>query len=164
MPEVIDNFLEPEDFKILANTMLGGFFPWYITGDIVGNKNINTNQLSFTHAFYDHFQINSDFFGHIRVILDKLKPEAILRIKANLYLKTDTIIVEDGHQDYQFWHKGALFTLNTSDGYTQMDDGTKIKSVANRMILFNPSVPHKSTTCTDATFRANMIINYYDGS
>ena len=40
-------------------------------------------------------------------------------------------------------------------------DGTKIKSVANRALLFDPFEFHSSTTTTDAKARFNMNVNYF---
>ena len=62
-------------------------------------------------------------------------------------------------KDYNFDHKGALFSLNTCDGHTNVD-GTKVDSVKNRMLFFNPQVIHNSTNCTDEQFRCNININY----
>ena len=159
--EVIDNFLEPENFKILTDTMVAGFFPWYITEDIVGNKNKNTNHCSFSHAFYDNYQIHSDFFNQLSVVIDKLQIKSLLRIKSNLYPKTTQLIEHDFHSDYDFSHKSGLYSLNTNNGFTIMEDGERIESVANRMLLFDASKPHKSTTCTDEIFRANIVFNYF---
>ena len=64
------------------------------------------------------------------------------------------------HRDYETKHKGVLYSLNTCDGYTIFEDGTKVKSVANRALLFDPSIPHCSTTCTNAWYRSNIILNY----
>ena len=32
---------------------------------------------------------------------------------------------------------GAIFSLNTCDGYTKFKDGTKVESVANRIVIFD---------------------------
>ena len=158
--EVIDNFLEPENFKKLTDSMLGGFFPWYITEDIVGNKNINTNQCSFSHAFYDNYRIHSDYFQNLLVVIDKLQIKSLLRIKSNLYPKTTQLIEHDFHSDYDFSHKGILLYFNTNDGYTELHDGTKIESIENRAMFFDPGKQHRSTNCTDQKARFNLNVNY----
>ena len=44
---------------------------------------------------------------------------------------------------------------------TLIFDGTKIDSIANRALLFDPSKLHSSTSCTDDKVRLNMNINYF---
>ena len=38
--------------------------------------------------------------------------------------------------------------------------GKKFKSIANRALMFDPSIIHQSTTCTDKDFRALLVLNY----
>ena len=64
------------------------------------------------------------------------------------------------HIDYRFKHSAAILSLNTCDGYTKLMDGTKIDSVANRMLLFDASEKHCSTTTTNVQARMNININY----
>jgi hypothetical protein len=51
--------------------------------------------------------------------------------------------------------------LNTCDGFTSLDDGTKIESIENRLLLFDSNKPHASSTCTNAKARFNMNFNYF---
>ena len=161
--EVIDNFLEPEKFKILTDTILGSAFPWYITEDIAGSEIEikNKDHWAFTHGFYHKHQIHSSFFEQLLVVIDKLQIKSLIRIKANLYPKTDKLIEHDFHIDYEYPHKSGLYSLNTNNGFTITEDEQKIESVANRMIIFDASKFHKSTTCTDENFRANIVFNYF---
>ena len=41
-----------------------------------------------------------------------------------------------------------------------LEDGTEIESRANRVLLFDPSKPHHSTSCTSDKRRVNININY----
>ena len=58
------------------------------------------------------------------------------------------------------WLTIALLSLNTCDGYTKLKDGTKIDSVANRVLLFDPCEEHCSTTTTNVKARFNINVNY----
>ena len=58
-------------------------------------------------------------------------------------------------------HKTGIFSINTCNGYTKLEDGTKIDSVANRMLLFDASRPHTPSTTTDQTVRVNINFNYF---
>ena len=66
------------------------------------------------------------------------------------------------HRVYAFHNIMCNFILyiNDNDGYTRLEDGTKIKSVANRGLYFDASRKHNSTTCTDAAARFNINFNY----
>ena len=57
------------------------------------------------------------------------------------------------HVDMNYSHSGAILSLNTCDGYTKLKDGTKIDSVANRILLFDASEEHCSTTTTNVPAR-----------
>ena len=167
--EVIDNFLEPENFKKLTDSMLStnsGFsvFPWYAQEGVTvtdDSRNKNNNHWNLIHSFYQNYEIQSGFFQQLLVVIDKLQIKSLIRIKANLYPKTDKIIKHDFNADFDFSHKSGLYSLNTNNGFTIMEDGEKIESVANRMIIFDASKLHKSTTCTDENFRANIVFNYF---
>ena len=65
------------------------------------------------------------------------------------------------HFDLSFPHKGAIFYVNTNDGFTVLEDGTEIKSIENRVLLFDPSTKHHSTTCTDKKVRITINFNYF---
>ena len=164
--EVIDNFLEPENFKILTDDILctnSGFsvFPWYAQEGVTVTDGRNTDHWNLIHSFYQSYEIQSGFFKYLLVVIDKLQIKSLIRIKGNLYPKTDKIIEHDFHADFDFSHKSGLYSLNTNNGFTIMEDGERIESVANRMIIFDASKLHKSTTCTDENFRANIVFNYF---
>ena len=48
-------------------------------------------------------------------------------LKAKQYL--DKLIEHDLHTDYDYSNNGAVFSINTCDGYTKFEDGTKIKPI-----------------------------------
>ena len=84
----------------------------------------------------------------------------LIRVKANLYLRTDEIEHHDTHVDYDFENNAAILYINTNNGLTVLEDGTEIESVANRLLFFDGSKPHHSTTCTDQKRRVNINVNY----
>tara|TARA_R100001530_G_C4310353_1_gene152845 strand:+ start:1176 stop:1523 length:348 start_codon:yes stop_codon:yes gene_type:complete len=110
---------------------------------------------------YPHEGITSPFYSILDPLFKKLNIKALIRVKANLYSNQGQIIEHDNHVDFSFKHNGAIFSLNTCNGFTALKDNTKIKSLANRLLLFDPSVPHHSSTCTDTKVRCNISINYF---
>ena len=105
--------------------------------------------------------INSNRYDNVLPFLEKLEIKALIRVVANLYVKTDKIETHPFHIDYEFPHKGALLSLNTCNGGTILKNNKKIKSVENTVIFFDPSKPHASTSATDVKGRFNILVNYF---
>ena len=166
--EVIDNFLDKEYFDRLVTLFNVGddgdsSMPWYFQRKVeTENSNIAENNLFYmTHLLYDKCRPVSSVYDHVIPILDQLKVKSVIRIKANLFPNTEILHEHLMHSDYPFSHSGAILYLNTCDGYTKFEDGTKINSVANRMMFFDPGEEHCSTTTTNVPARYNININYF---
>ena len=162
MHKIIDNALPQEDFENIKNFMLNPNFPWNLTPVVTDCKeNLPmTASYYFTHLFWSGFDIEpqSQVFTPV---LNLLECKAIIRIKANLYPSTDNIVYQLEHIDYEFPHRGAIFYLNTNNGLTILQNNIKIESIENRLLLFDQSVPHNSTTCTDDKCRVNVNFNFF---
>ena len=157
-----DNYLNEADYEKIRDTMKGDYFPWYFHDVVVTEDDTDDSHFFWTHIFFDREKgVASTFYKILHPLLNKLKFKALIRIKANLYSNQGKIIEHKDHADFPFKHKGALFSINSNNGFTILKDNTKIKSVANRMLLFDPSIPHRSSTCTDAKMRCNININYF---
>ena len=85
----------------------------------------------------------------------------MVRARALLYVNQGKQIVHEKHIDYKFPHKTAVFYVNTNNGYTEFEDGTKVESVENRIVFFDGSIPHNSSTCTDQKIRSVISVNYF---
>jgi len=164
--QVIDNFLPEEDFKTLESIVIKSHnFPWYFTPLIneFHNDNLDSDDKScyLTHLVYNNMKINSDYFEDFKSILNKLNLKSLIRIKVNFYPNTEKLQIHKPHTDYSYSHKGCILYFNTCNGYTILQDGTKIETVRNRALLFDASLPHSSTSCTDKKARFNVNINYF---
>ena len=84
----------------------------------------------------------------------------MIRIKINAYPYTNVVKEHKKHIDYSYEHIGAVFSLNTCDGYTKFSDGTKVESVANRIVFFDASKHHQSSTTSNAKLRYNINFNF----
>ena len=88
-------------------------------------------------------------------------PKALIRIKANAYPKNgNKIIKHRPHIDHDFEHKGAIFYLNTNNGYTKFETGEVVKSVRNTFVEFDNGIKHTGATCTDNYRRLVLNVNY----
>ena len=157
--EVVDNFLDQNYFKKLQDKMLTTSFAWYISQSVTHNS--KNDEYYFVHMYFDRYRVNSPEIKDLFPIINKLNIKALIRIKANLYASTPEIYEHELHVDYPFSHKAALFSINTNNGYTYFEDGTKIESVENRMLLFDASKKHGSSTCTNQHYRCNIVFNYF---
>jgi hypothetical protein len=161
--EVIDNFLDKEYFDSLVTLVTD--LPWFFRQTITYPKEherwaIKDKVFYMTHMFYQNNAPTSTHYEKLILLLEKLGVNCLLRIKANLYPNTETLHEHPMHIDTDYSHSGAILSLNTCDGYTKLKDGTKIGSVANRILLFDPSEEHCSTTTTNDFARFNINMNY----
>jgi len=159
-PHIIDNFIDEEILSHIQRTVYSSeSFPWFINHSITGNP--SDKEFYLTHMLYTDYKPNSPMFDLFYPVIEKLNPLALMRVKANWYPPTDKVVEHQYHQDKPFDHCGAIFYLNTNNGKTIFDDGTEVKSIANRLLLFNPYQPHKSTTCSDNHMgRYNINMNF----
>ena len=164
-PEIIDNFLEPEEFSGIRNLILGHQFPWFFI-DFIDYKQDNQNDLTdfqFTHAFYDYCVPTSNFYSNVLPLINKICPLALVRVKANLLTFTGKQRVNSFHTDIgeKFNGKTAVYYLNTNDGKTIFSNGKEIESVENRLVIFDGTCKHKGTSCSDKKGRYLINLNYY---
>ena len=165
MHKVIDDFLDKEDFIFINNLILKEPFPWFYMDSYreTGlDKNKTNNFFYFLHMLYDNTVPNSPHYEPIiKCFFKKLKFKSLIRVKVNSYMKENSFVEHEMHTDYDYPNNGAVFSINTCNGYTKLEDGTKINSVANRMVLFDASKPHCSTNTTDQLRRVNINFNYF---
>jgi len=172
--KIEDNFLPQETFTEIQNIFLCGiqtqneniFIPWRYV-DTIDTEN-DVDKFQFIHVFYMLCSPAGQSLMVIKPILDIINPVSLFRIKANLLTKTSTIIENKFHVDMgvlpeekQKQWTTSIFYMNTNNGYTKFENGTKVESVANRMITFPSNMKHKGTSCTDEKVRVVINFNYY---
>ena len=164
--EIIDNFLEKDDFNRIKDTLMSDVFPWYLNDYVIKEKNKKENKMNqyqFTHSFYRGYSPTSGYFDVLEPIISKIKPVALLKIKANLNPRTENNIEHGYHVDYENSlsnQRTGVFYLNTNDGFTLFEDGTKVESVENRFVSFKTSINHTGSTCTNENRRVLINFNY----
>ena len=85
---------------------------------------------------------------------------SLLRVKVNFYPYSEKLIEHAPHTDYDFSHTGAVLSLNTCDGFTRLSDNSIVDSVENRIVFFDASTTHNSTTTTTSIGRYNINFNF----
>jgi hypothetical protein len=160
--QIIDNFLPKENFIKIKEFLLGKDFPWFYYSNISFKKESTGPLFYMTHLFYNKTQPNSSSYSFLKEnLINFMDIKSLIRVKANFYPNQSLKKINEMHIDYAFKHKGAIFSINTNNGGTLLKDGTKIDSVENRMLFFDPSIEHDSENCTDQKVRVNININYF---
>ena len=115
----------------------------------------------------------SDRFDLIRPIINKFPIIGLARIKANLEIYTgDEPFKGEFHTDIGLYDgdnkplilndlQTAIYYINTCNGYTEFEDGTKVESVANRLALFSGKLSHRGVRQTDTKSRCVINFNWF---
>jgi hypothetical protein len=161
--KVVDDFLPQDHFDEIQNYVIlnkNNMLGWTFVSNINTKHTDNDNNCYFEHLIY-HQGPQSALYELFDPLWNMLQIKSLIRIKANCYPAKDTLVTHAAHKDAEFDHNGAILSLNDCDGYTQLLDGTKIESKANRLLIFNAGLDHSSTNCTDQKARFNININYF---
>jgi hypothetical protein len=158
--EIKDNFLDKETFNNIQSLMMHNDFDWYYS-PVITDEKLNRKEFQFNHIFYVKGSPKKSY-SVVDPIIKKINPFCLVRIKANLLTITNKIIQYDFHKDFDKQNlTTAIFYVNTCNGYTLFKDGTKIESVANRLVSFDSSLEHTGTSCTDENIRVVINLNYF---
>ena len=173
MIQIYDDFLSKKDYDFINHNMLGHQFPWHI-GGIVNPETDDMlcdeiDNIQFCEWIYKDFAPQGPEYDIIKPIIfsKQLEVSAIRRIKANVTLRTPKIVKHGWHTDGARVGEQpftvAIYYVNSNDGFTEFKDGTKVESVANRLVMFPSVMEHTGTTCTDTKFRCVINFNFYSG-
>jgi len=163
MIEVRDNFLSSEELQFVKDTILSDTFPLFWNDRVIEQTGDEPHLYYLTHVLFEMpMGANSPAYSKLFPIFEqKMKVKALQRMKVNFYPHSYKLYEHGYHFDKIYPHKGALFSLNTCDGYTKFETGEQIESVENRMMFFDPSISHTSSNTTNAKRRININFNYF---
>ena len=165
--QIQDNFLPHHEFEQIQRLLMSSNFPWFFnTHTVYTDDNHNSFQFPhFSHLFYNAWHVQSNHFEHLQPFFKPLEVYSLQRLKANLLARTDKTFLNEFHVDEPTMASDklekfttAIFYINTNNGYTEFADGTKVESVANRMVTFPSNIEHRGTSCTDE--KARIVINF----
>ena len=189
--EIIDDFLSVKEHHYLHGVMLESGFShhgpdrglqWmYFPNSVKPEDGSDTGMYDYG-LFYNFYKCpmlqlagknQSDRFDLIRPIVNKFPLVGISRIKANLEIYTgDKPFKGEFHHDMGYFDKDnnplilndlqtAIYYVNTCNGYTEFEDGTKVESVANRLALFSGKLSHRGVRQTDTKSRCVINFNWF---
>jgi hypothetical protein len=168
---VQENFLAKEKFDVLSKNIMGENFPWFFNPIVVDREkeSPSTSPGQLVHVVYagnspQSALYESDIFIPI---LQQLNVGIIFRIKMNLHLRRPEPFYSRYHIDILYLDKAiavnsttSIFYINTNNGYTEFEDGTIVKSVANRLVTFPLTTKHRGISQTDEQTRYVINFNY----
>jgi hypothetical protein len=154
--KIIKNFLPEDVFKNIQKILMSADFPYYYGSRVASEE--DTGRFYFTHHLFEDY-IVSRYFDLIRPILEKLNVFALRRAKVNFFTRDSQFIKHTDHYDYPEPHNGAVFSINTCNGGTFIGEDF-IQSEENSIILFDSSILHSSSNCTDQHARININLNW----
>ena len=155
--ELIDNFLEPKDLKKIQDLFLGRKIAWNCSDGIVLPGD---GAFQFIHDLYSNYAPASPFFNELAPIWQKIDPCSIVRSKANLTMKTVEHDKSAYHSDVDNCIT-AIYYVNTNNGYTEFQNGMKVDSIENRIVIFDSNEKHRAVTTTDTARRVVINFNYF---
>ena len=168
--KVIDNFLPENEFNMLVSNIIGRNDGKQVQFRVVSNvENFGAIEENWSWYMINMVYLmdapQNEICGNIyELFVPKFKQLAnfktMIRIKINAYPYSNIVKEHKEHIDYNYEHTGAVFSLNSCDGYTKFADGTKVESVANRIVFFDASKYHQSTTTSNAKLRYNINFNF----
>ena len=157
--KILNNFLEKDSFEQLRNIILSSDFPWSYNEYCVDPPSQQISQ--FTHAFFWN-SIPRESYLVVKTLVERLNPKSIGRVKANLLLKTQSIVETGMHKDDQGEKfTSAIYFLNNNNGYTRIGN-EKVYSKENSIVIFKSNELHTGSTCTDASRRVLINLVYVD--
>tara|TARA_B100000427_G_scaffold24875_1_gene18457 strand:- start:23 stop:502 length:480 start_codon:yes stop_codon:yes gene_type:complete len=156
MIEIIDNFLDEEEFKSIQSLMMGKEFNWFYSE---GKSYDDDGSYQMIHMFFQpDIGSNSKHINIWNTFMNKVEAKKCERIKANLTFNTPTIEPADFHYDYNNG-KTAVFYINTNNGYTEFESGVRVSSVANRVCIFDSPLQHRGTSHTEGG-NQRVVVNF----
>lgn len=163
--KIIDNFLNNEHFNVLKNIMFKEDFFWNYNKTQVYYINKPSDGSMFFHRIFNNNRIIDHYLynEHMLHILDCLNCNALINIKANMYINVNNRFTSYWHTDHGIKNAfTAIFYMNNNNGYTLLDEDKKIKidSVENRMVIFNSFIKHCAIRQTDEDRRVIINFNY----
>ena len=160
MVQVIDNFLPSYEFKKIQNILTGEEIPWRYNSQVVST---NFDNYQYVHTFFDQRYpwngISSTYNPIFSFCLQSLQVEKLYRIKSNSNPKTFFRRNLGYHVDVPNVTT-SVFYVNTNNGGTKFKNGTFVRSVENRMVIFDSNQEHAGVTCTDKNVRVVVNFNY----
>ena len=130
---IIDNFLAEEEFVTLRDSIIHSDFQWFFKPTIVYEDEEQTIcPGQFIHIVYRQNIPYSEFYHSsnlVHTILKRSNADILSRIQISCLLRLPEPFVSSFHIDKigldNIRWTTSIFYINTNNGYTEFEDGTK---------------------------------------
>lgn len=159
MIKVYDNFLDEETATRICDLFCSNEVAWFLQN---GVSRENDGNFQFTHKIYEDYAPTSELFPVVYPILNALNVFSIIRIKANLLMRTEQRLNHGYHVDIPDAPpeaKTGVYYINSNNGFTQFESGDKVESRQNRLAIFPNKMRHQGTTNT-CKEHYRIVINF----
>ena len=153
--QVIDDFLPETDFitlqKFLMTTAIYNPIPFTYRDN--HQDSIDDFQLQANLQYYPSL---------VDPLFDQFKTQEILICRCNVLMRRDQNHIGGFHTDFQDRPDitTSVLYINDCNGGTAFEDGGFVQSKANRVVIFNNTVPHAGVWQTDTPFRYVVNANF----
>jgi hypothetical protein len=172
---IIDDFLNPDDFKQLSEFVLSERFPWFFIENVSIDPRdtelikdpLALETSGFNHVTFDRdWNVESFTYSNLAPLLNKITSELgftsshLIRARLSMKFQKDNFTSDNyniPHVDYFYPHESLIFYLNDTDGDTRIFDQWHTYSEIDR-----PTMPEKFTTQARVTPKANRLV-WIDG-
>jgi hypothetical protein len=155
---IIDDLLTIDESDKIESSLLGPWFPWYLWRGVDYD---NDGKFQFVHNFYKDGDWVSYEKDVINPILEKLNPHMLIKIKANLTMRSTAESTFRYHIDVDNKKsKTAIYYVNDSDGKTVIKDIETIDCKKNRLVIFPSELFHAGVMHSTDIFGGKCIINF----
>ena len=171
--KIIDNYLSKREHQSILKFVFSSEMTWNYgnvlpveesENDLYSLSEKTPSKYNFQnyHIIYDRV-LYTQFYKEIAgPVLGKLNPDALVKVKLNLTHCSETVMEHGFHCDNNYKNcKTAIYYLNDNDGYTIFENGEKVESISNRLVMFPTYMKHSGTTCTNSNARIVLNINYF---
>tara|TARA_B100001175_G_scaffold76645_1_gene64031 strand:- start:684 stop:1175 length:492 start_codon:yes stop_codon:yes gene_type:complete len=161
--QVIDNFLPDDYYEHLYNLITDTKFSWMYQNQVAStgeDPRANLDHYYFVHSLFYEYQIESPLYDNFVHLFKLLNVQFLFRARVLLYVNQGKQIIHDRHVDHGESCKTALVYMNSNDGFTEFETGERVDSIKNRLLLFDGSVSHSSSTPTDTKDRMLLSVTY----
>jgi len=156
---VFNNYIKQDNFNALQELLLSDKIAWY------HQENMTVNDNSFmSHGFFHENAIQSNFYvPGIVPILEQMKIDAVINIRANLTYSYKKVVKSQWHCDVSGGEQAltSILYINDNNGYTEFITGEKVQAKANRMVVFPSTLEHRMLGASDIPNRIVINFNFY---
>ena len=167
---VIDDFLKPERYSKLLNSVLSNSFHWTVGPSLTDNVRVMERKydMQMVRMFYREFEgPDMEIIKMIAPLLSKLglNSSKLIRVKANLVPCKHEHMLAGWHTDVSPSKFGnsmtAIYYVNGTNGSTHFRNGDIIEGKGNRIVIFPSSYEHSACYHTDHLARCVINFNWF---